>query len=301
MHNPVLRYVDEVARQRSIRKAARVLNIASTAVNRQIIKLELELGTKLFERVPDGVELTPAGEALVTHARRTLYDFQMTRAQLADIQGLRVGHIRLSTLDSFTFDVLPSILGRYTADYPGVTFTIETASPDEVYNSVANGHSDIGLGFTTKPHPTLRIRSETPAPFGAIVAPNHPLASKAYATLEECARYPIARTHDPYGKAYYVEDEARSKGITLTHSFYSNSQVVTKFAIRAGIGIGIFTKIGFTKEIESGDLRFIPIIETTLSNYKVGIIIPSTKNLSSLALLFVQDIQNILRLNDYSN
>jgi DNA-binding transcriptional LysR family regulator len=63
--SPFIRYFDEVARQGSIRKAADRLNVAPSAVNRQILKLEDELGAPLFERLPRGLRLTAAGEILI--------------------------------------------------------------------------------------------------------------------------------------------------------------------------------------------------------------------------------------------
>jgi len=57
-HLRILRYVDEVARTGSIRKAADQLNVTASAVNRRIMDLEEELGAQLFERRPRGVRLT---------------------------------------------------------------------------------------------------------------------------------------------------------------------------------------------------------------------------------------------------
>ena len=65
----VLNYVDAVARYGSIRKAADALNIASSALNRQILDLEMDLGAPLFERLPRGVRVTSAGEAFLVYAR----------------------------------------------------------------------------------------------------------------------------------------------------------------------------------------------------------------------------------------
>ena len=59
MHARVLRYLDEVVRRGSIRKAAEHLHVAPTAVNRQILDLEAELGTPLFERIHKRLRLTP--------------------------------------------------------------------------------------------------------------------------------------------------------------------------------------------------------------------------------------------------
>ena len=69
MHAVVLRYLDHVARLGSIRRAAEALNVASSAVNRQILKLEAEIVAALFERRGNGVRLTPAGLMLARRAR----------------------------------------------------------------------------------------------------------------------------------------------------------------------------------------------------------------------------------------
>jgi Transcriptional regulator len=61
-HLRIMRYVDEVARTGSIRKAADQLSVTASAVNRRIMDLEDELGTPIFERRPRGVRLTAAGE-----------------------------------------------------------------------------------------------------------------------------------------------------------------------------------------------------------------------------------------------
>ena len=68
MHARVLRYLDEVVRCGSIRKAAEVLHVAPTAVNRQILDLEAELGAPLFERIGKRLRLTPLGEMVLARA-----------------------------------------------------------------------------------------------------------------------------------------------------------------------------------------------------------------------------------------
>jgi DNA-binding transcriptional LysR family regulator len=301
MHNAVLRYVDEVARQGSLRKAAKVHNVASSSVNRQILKLEEEFGLRIFDRTPDGVDLTPAGELLVSHARQTLFDFARMRTEIADIRGLRSGHVRLSTLDSLTFSFIPEVLQGLMREYPGLTFTIQTAGPDEIIEMIASGAADIGISFTRFQHPDLRVRFEKPTPFGAIVTPNHPLASRRFASLEECAAYPFVRTLDFAGKALFLEEEARAKGLAITTSFYSNSLVMTKFAIRSGVGIGVYTKLGFSSEIASRELHFIPLVETGLANYRVGVFVSATKHLGMPANLLLKALERGLRRSDPSS
>lgn len=300
MHNSILRYVDEVARQRSIRKAARVLSVASSAVNRQILKLEKELGVKLFERVPDGVELTAAGQVLVVHARKTLFDFQRAQAELADIRGLRVGHVRLCVLDSLAFELIPAVLDDFFRQQPGVTYTVLVAASNDIVDAVASGEADFGVGFTHHQHPDVRVRYETPTPFGAVVLPNHPLAERSFVTLEDCMQYQLVRTHDPVGRALFLESEAKAKGLQTTFPYYTNSMVLSKHAIQIGIGIGIFTKVGFIREVNEGKNRYIPLIETGLADYRMGLLLPATRNLSTAAHLLVDLIGKALRSGNFS-
>src|SRR5689334_5071810 len=107
MHAAVLRYLDQVARLGSIRRAAAVLNVASSAVNRQILKLEQELGTPLFERRRTGVRPTAAGERLLHHVRETLSEYQRTRAEIAGLSGEIRGEVRLISIRPLVDRFLP--------------------------------------------------------------------------------------------------------------------------------------------------------------------------------------------------
>jgi DNA-binding transcriptional LysR family regulator len=79
LHARILTYLDEVARLGSIRKAAARLNVASSAINRQILALENEIGTPIFECMPRRLRLTATGELLIAHVRETLKSNQMWR------------------------------------------------------------------------------------------------------------------------------------------------------------------------------------------------------------------------------
>ncbi len=95
LHSKLLRYLDEVARSGSIRAAAQRLNVASSAVNKQILMIEEQLGVKLFERLPRGLRLTAAGELMVAHIRQTMNNYRNVEADIRDLQGLRSGEVTL--------------------------------------------------------------------------------------------------------------------------------------------------------------------------------------------------------------
>src|ERR1700685_3545842 len=99
LHSRLLKYLDEVSRLGSIRKAASRLNIASSAINRQILALESEIGSPIFERMPRRLRLTATGEVLIAHVRETLKRHQRVEAQIAAFKGLTRGEGTLETRD----------------------------------------------------------------------------------------------------------------------------------------------------------------------------------------------------------
>ena len=95
-HLRFLRYVDEVARAGSIRKAAEQLHVTASAVNRRVMDLEEELGAPLFERRARGVRLTAAGELFVRYIREQTGDVERMKSQIEDLKGLRRGTVRIA-------------------------------------------------------------------------------------------------------------------------------------------------------------------------------------------------------------
>src|SRR5579871_6682956 len=126
LHAAALYYFREVARVGSIRKAASSMNVAASAINRQIINLEKQLGTPLYDRLPGGLRLTVAGELLLRHAIDTLHDFDRVR-------------IAIAALDSLLVDFLPRAIDRFRVDFPAVTYSVMTAQPPDVPKMVAAG------------------------------------------------------------------------------------------------------------------------------------------------------------------
>ena len=77
-----LRYVDQVARSGSIQAAAKELRVAASAINRQILRLEEEMGVPLFDRYARGMRLTVSGETLVTLIRQWRSDERRAAAEI---------------------------------------------------------------------------------------------------------------------------------------------------------------------------------------------------------------------------
>ena len=176
MHAAVLRYFDHVARHGSIRKAADALSVASSAVNRQILRLEDEMGVALFERGRSGVRPTAAGELLLRHVRETQNEYQRTRAEIASLGGTVSGDVRIISLESMLVRFLPQVVDEMSARHPKVTFTVLAVHPSEIGEALRSGDNDFGVLFVDARHRGVDVIAEFPTSVGALMRPDHPLA-----------------------------------------------------------------------------------------------------------------------------
>ena len=164
MHAAVLRYFEAVAEDGSIRRASERLHISPSAVNRQILKLEAYLGTPLFERRPDGMRLTEAGQLVLRHAQATLHDFARLRGDIDKLRGIVSGTVTIATLDSLNVQFLPEALAEFIADHPAVQVRVTACDPVEAMLAVTQGNADLGLTFSPALHRGIATLKDVPCP-----------------------------------------------------------------------------------------------------------------------------------------
>lgn len=276
MHTSFLRYFDEVARQGSIRKAAAILNITSTTVNRKILAVEEELGVRLFDRTPEGVILTEIGTMLLEHCRRTLLDFDRMKILMDDMRDKRTGHLSIQALDSVIFGLLPKAVQTFYGTFPDFTLSVTTSMPDEIVTSVAEGEADVGITFVRALHPNVRLIFEKAAPFGVVTLPDHPLAQRGSVTLDDIREFPLIRTIDARGRNSIIDQMVSAYTYSLSTHLFTNTLSVAKRMIFENHGIGVYTKIGFYDEVQRGELVFVPLIAEGLRDVKVGLIVSAS-------------------------
>jgi len=301
MHSIFLRYLDEVARQGSIRKAATVLNVASTSINRKILSVEENLGVQLFSRTSDGVELTYAGTVMLEHCRKTLLDYEQVRLQLGDIRDMRFGHISIAAIDSVAVDLLPQALAQFEQDHPNSSFSITVASPENVVAAVARGKADIGLSFLHELHPDVRALAEKAAPIGLVMRSDHPLAERRDVALDDLVGYPLIRTPDARGHASIIDRLVSDATLAMPASLFTNSLSLAREMILRGRGVGLYTKLGFLSDIAAGQLRFTPFSSSALNDLKFGLIVTARSPLEPAKRLMCNAITAKLRSVDLSS
>ena len=295
MHAVVLKYFLEVARHGSIRKAAQNLFVASSAVNRQILRLEEELGTELFDRVPSGMRLNVAGERLRRHVSGTLHEYHLMRTELDALKGERKGHVSIAAMDSLLIDFLPAAVEEFSSSYPAVRFSILSAMPSDVPDRVASGDSDIGICYLGKMPHALEVIAKAPFPPGVVMAPSHPLARKSSVSFDDCGGHAFIQISRISPIHALVQPEFSRFWDELVPSISCNSTTMAKRMIVAGRGISFFSKIGFMEELDRGEVVWRPLANKAINQIAVGIVIPSHRNLSHVTRQFLERIMRRLK------
>jgi DNA-binding transcriptional LysR family regulator len=259
IHSPAIHYFDMVCRSHSIREAARQLNVASSAVNRQILKLEDELGVPLFDRLPGGLRLTSAGEVLARHIRVVLQDAERARAELDAMQGLRTGHVEIATVEGPTVDVLPELLMRLHARYPRVTVGVTTLGSLAIPEAVASGAADIGLAFALPRTAELSQLAVGHFRLGAIVHPEHPLASRHEVSFATCSEHTLILAKRELSIHHLLAPILARHTQRLRPPIESSSVELSRQLARRGLGVAFQTRIGIEHDLHEGRLRHIPL------------------------------------------
>lgn len=103
----IYRYICEVAKAGSVRKAAEKLAITPSSLNRRIQSFELELGGPIFERNARGVRLNPAGELAVHAFKKHLVDVDELKTRIEDLKGVRRGSVAVTASQALLPHFLP--------------------------------------------------------------------------------------------------------------------------------------------------------------------------------------------------
>lgn len=140
-----LRLVMNVVEAASITHGAARSGMALASASERIRDMEQALGAPLFERKRRGVIPTPAGTALVHHARIVTHQLELMRGDLDQYaKGLR-GRIRVYSNTAATLEFLPRTLGAFLAAYPNIDVDLQERSSTEIVHAVAGSQADIGI------------------------------------------------------------------------------------------------------------------------------------------------------------
>lgn len=290
MHARVLRYLDEVVRRGSIRKAAEHLHVAPTAVNRQILDLEAELGTPLFERIHKRLRLTPTGEMVLAHVRATLREHAALRERIAELQGARSGEITVAATTGLAGSLLPSLVHEFRQRHPGIAVRVIDLPVADIAAAVEGGDADLGLAYDLPERPALRALATSEWQIGAIVPPRHALARQSSVLLSECVGHPLILPAPPLSIRSLLDEAFARNAIEVTPVAESTSMALIQRLVMLGEGIALLNPLDVMEERSRNALVFVPLRDAHLQRQTLVLAARARGQLSAAGELMAQSI-----------
>lgn len=260
-HQLVLTYLDKVARTGSIRGAAEELAITPSALNRRILAVEEELGVEIFERHANGVRLNLAGEILLQHVRDQLADMERVRSRIADLTGVRRGHINIACTREIVRHFLPNQIRLYRDQFPAVTFAVRLYERGEAEQSLIDNSSDIALVFEPLRLTDFQTVLSVKQPLYCIMSLDHPLAQSEEIRIYEAAEFPMMLPSRPEGVRQVLDNAAAKSGLSLHPEIESNSLDLLQSLVKQSNMITFTIGLNLRPFLNSDGLIAIPVDE----------------------------------------
>jgi DNA-binding transcriptional LysR family regulator len=223
-----------VQRERTLRKAAKTLNIDQATVGRRIAALEQALSAKLFLRASDGYALTPAGELALKSAEKMEQFANDLVRQSQGVDRRLAGEVRVTTTDSLAVDFLIPAIGRLHAEHPDVKVLLNTTTQ---VLSLAKREADVAVRTQKPENPDLIARRLARWPNGLFASKAYlkqhgePVAGTAFAGHDLVVYQP----HLSANRAHTLVGEPMHGG-RIVAGVYAG--LMLRSMVKAGIGMG---------------------------------------------------------------
>ena len=187
MNSIQLEYFLSIAQNGSFTAAAKKLYISQPALSKQIHLLEEELGTFLFLRLPRGIALTPDGKKLQEEAQVILERLKNIPVSLNTLHKTVSGELNIVCGSYLSRKILPDLLKRLLARYPGISPRIRETPASEQIGDLINGQADIGIGNIYRMGKNLAYHPMFKSKLVLIRSLSSDLANKKKVTKEDIA------------------------------------------------------------------------------------------------------------------
>jgi DNA-binding transcriptional LysR family regulator len=271
-----------IADERSLTKAAEREHLALAAVSKRVSDLESQLGIALLYRQPKGVELTPAGHALLHHARNVMDNLEQLNADLSEFSEGVKGHVRIHANTSAVIEFLPEDLSAFTRLHPQVKIDLEERVSSETIRAVREGLTDIGIFAGHVPADDLQVFSYRHDQLVLVTPREHPLAERSSISLRDAVSYDFIGLQPDASLHSLLQHSAHHLGMPLRLRIQVRSFEAICRMIHTGMGIGILPELAVRTYLPALDVRVIPL-EDPWARRELKIAVRSLEALSMTA------------------
>lgn len=257
-----LRLALNVAEAASITHGAARSRLSLAAASERLRDMELALGTPLFERHRRGVRPTPAGLALLQHARQITHQLEAMRGELtAFAKGLR-GRVRVLSNTAAMLEFLPRLLGPFLTTHPKIDVALEQRASPAIVRGIARGDAEIGIvadavdsaaGLELFPFAEDRLVLVVPA--------RHALSGKRSIVFADALGFDFVGLPEGSALQEHLDGHAARAGHTIKVRVQLTGFEAICRMVEAGIGIAVVSRTAALRCRKSMAIRVLPLAD----------------------------------------
>lgn len=287
-------YFMEVARSGSLRRAAEKLHISASAINRQILQAEASFGTPLFERLPEGLRMTTAGELLYDNLLRWQKEFRVTQQKFDELQGLKRGTVNVGMVQALAEGSFAAALAEIINQCEWLELMLQVADSQSISDRVRQSDVDFGLILDPEGQAGLNVLAFIEMEVGVVLHPHHPFAVAPAISLGELSD----ERHIIPGAPLIVHDRVamlyRHYDFSPPNTVSCNDIRLIKSLVLKGGGVTVLSLLDVKDEVNNGSLAFVPLRNKLLRPLTLALCTAPSRQLSRPAQMAIQKLTLVM-------
>ncbi len=249
-----LEILQAIAETGSFTACGRKLHVSQSAISRQILLLEDELGEPLFLRVGRQVRMTPAAESLVQLGQRVFLDVRETVGAITDRTRELRGTLRLSGGMTVCLYVFPPLLKHLRRMHPHLEVRLTVALAGRSVQEIRGGRVDAGLLTLPVEETDLVTVPALREELLLVTAPAHHLAKRRKVLPRDLAGLPFVLFEMGSATRKVIDHFFASQNIEPTIVMDTENVEIIKALVKTGLGVGIVPYQAVAREVKAGQL-----------------------------------------------
>ncbi len=249
-----LEILQAIAETGSFTACGRKLHVSQSAISRQILLLEEELGEPLFLRVGRHVRMTPAAESLVQLGARVFQDVRETLTTITDHTSELRGSLRISGGMTVCLYVLPLLFKHLRKVHPQLDVRLTVATAGQSVEAIRAGRVDAGLLTLPVEESDLVTVPVLHEELLLITHPSHPLARRRRVTPADLRDQPFILFEVGSATRHVIDHFFASENIEPTVVMDTENVEIIKAMVKTGLGMGIVPYQAIAREVHAHQL-----------------------------------------------
>jgi DNA-binding transcriptional LysR family regulator len=284
-----------VARERSFSAAAERIHLSQPTLSEHVRELERELGKPLFFRKGRAVTLTEAGRVFEPYAASMVAAVEGAQQAVAELDGLTHGSLLVGASTTPGLYVLPAIIARFRARYPGIEFRLQIANSRLIEERVRARELDLGVvGGHMLGRDEECLAAGLLDELVLVVASGHPWARRRTIAPGLLGEAPLLMREEGSATRQVTERALRGAGVTFRTAMELDHTEAIKQAVMAGLGVAFLSTYAVQGEVATRRMRALRLQGIRIQRH-FHVIHHPARHVSASARAFMQALSGNAR------